>query len=180
MDLINSFAIVAYLAGPVAPFVNRLREDLAPGTGQNAHITILPPRPLDCPVSEAVEFARQRLASLEPLEVRLGAVEVFDGTQVIHISVAEGAAELVAWHDLLNGGCFEQTEMFDYAPHVTLAQQLPPESVGRCRELSQRRWQEFAPAPRMRIETLTLVEQRGDGGWEDLAELALGRVAAVS
>ena len=179
MDLINSYAIVAYVAGPIARCADRLREDLAPGTGHRAHITILPPRPLYCSVADATEFVRQLVAQFEPFDVRLGDIQVFPTTQVIYLSVASGACELTSMHDVLNTGFFEQEEAHKYLPHITLGQQLAPESFERCVEMSRRRWEEFGVPPSVGIETLTLVQQRVDCSWEDLAELALGRVPAV-
>jgi 2'-5' RNA ligase len=175
-DLLNSYAIVAYVSGPIGRFADRLRCDLAPGSSYHAHITVLPPRPLPCPPAEAMEFARQLVAQFEPFEVRVGAVEVFDPTQVIYIGVVSGVWELKTMHDVLNTGCLRGVEPFDYVPHVTLGQQLPPEMFQRCVEECRRRWKEFGPPPPVRIETLTFVQQRADGRWEDLVELALGRV----
>jgi 2'-5' RNA ligase len=179
MELINSYAIVAYVAGPVSRFVDRLREDLVPGTGHHAHITVLPPRPLTCPPAEAIEFARQMVSQFEPFEVRVGPVQVFENTQVIHLAVLEGAVVLAAMHGVLNTGVFAYDEPHPYIPHVTLGQQLAPEGFQKCVELSRRRWEDFGDPPAVRIESLTFVQQRGDGKWVDLAELALGRVPTV-
>jgi len=179
MDFINSYAIVAYVAGPIARFADRLRNDLVPGTGHHAHVTVLPPRPLSCSIAEATEFAARLVAQFDPFEVRMGEVKVFDSSQVIYLSVTEGFVELRAIHDVLNTGILELKEPFQYVPHITLGQQLQPDTFRNSLELAQRRWREFAPAPAIRIDTLTLVQQRTNSAWHDLAELALGRVPAV-
>ena len=178
MDLINSYAIVAYVAGPIARFADRLRADLVPGTPYHAHITILPPRSLCCSPSEAMEFTRQLVAQFEPFEVRIGKVEVFESTKVMYLSLASGICELQAMHDLLNTGCMEQQEMYEYVPHLTLGQELPPECFDGCLETCRRRLEELGSSGLVRIETLTFVRQRVDGQWENLAELALGQVGA--
>jgi 2'-5' RNA ligase len=179
MDFINSYAIVAYVAGPIARFADRLRNDLVPGTGHHAHITVLPPRPLFWTIPDATEFAARLVAQFEPFEVGIGEVQVFEDTEVIYLSIEQGTAELVTMHDVLNTGPFGQQEQFDYVPHLTLGQQLAPGTMGPSVELARHRWAEFGPPPPFRIETLTLVQQRADGSWHDLAELALGRVPAV-
>jgi 2'-5' RNA ligase len=179
MDFINSYAIVAYVAGPIARFADRLRNDLVPGTGHHAHITVLPPRPLCSTIMEAAEFAARLVSQFEPFEVRIGEVRVFALTEVIYLEIEQGTVELVTLHDLLNTGPFAQQEQFDYVPHLTLGQQLTVESFQPCLERARRRWADFAPAPPFRLETLTFVQQRADGSWHDLAELALGRVPAV-
>ena len=179
MDCINSYAIVAYVAGPVAGFADRLRKELVPGCPHHAHITILPPRPLPCSLSEVTEFARPLVAQFEPFDVRFGAVEQFPDTQVIYLSLASSACEFITLHDVLNTGILEQKELYDYVPHITLGQLLAPGTFEGCLELSRRRWREFGAAKPSRIETVTMVQQRADGSWKDLAELGLGRVPAV-
>jgi len=178
MDLINSYAIVAYVAGPIARFADRLRGDLVPGTGHHAHITILPPRPLCCPVSEAIEFARPLVGQFEPFEVRIGGIAVFEATQVIHLSVVKGFDELAALHQALNAGGLGQREAYQFTPHITLGHQFPDGSFEGSLETARRRWEEFGEAGPLRINALTFVQQRADLGWEDLAELELGRVGA--
>jgi len=179
MDFVNLHAVVAYVAGPIARFVDRLRDDLVPGTGHHAHISILPPRPLACSIEAATEFATRLVAQFEPFEVQIAEVRVFDSTQVIYLSVTKGSAELSSMHGVLNTGLLACQEPFEYVPHVTLGQQLRPDTFQQCLELARRRWAEFGPPPPLRIDTLTLVQQRADGAWHDLAELALGRVPAV-
>ena len=176
MDLINSHAIVAYVAGPIAWLADRLRDDLNPHCPHQAHITILPPRPLLEPAAEAIEFARQMVAKFEPVSVEVCGVEVFATTQVIYLALAAGAVELTAMHDVLNTGLLEQEEVFDYVPHITLGKELPADLFDRFLNESRRRWRELPHPGLQRIDTVTFVQQRIDGSWTDLAELGLGRV----
>ena len=179
MDLINSYAIVGYLDGPVARFALRLREELIPGSEELPHITVLRPRPLAQAAPEAVEFARDLVARFDPFSVEAGAVEVFAATQVIYLSLRSGAPELSAMHDVLNTGPLEDDEEFPYVAHITLAKDLGAARFDACLETSRRRWEEVGPVAPLRIDTLTFVQQRLDGSWADLAELGLGRVPAV-
>ena len=174
MDLINSYAVVAYVAGPVARFADKLRRELSPGCPHRAHITLLTPRPLGCSTSEAIEFARHQVAPFEPFDVRFGSIEQFQQTQVIYLSLASGARELRAIHDVLNSGLIQQPDLYTYTPHITLGQLLAPESFETSLELARRRWEEFGPPPGLHVETLTFVQQNADGCWRDIEELALG------
>ncbi len=179
MDLLNSYAIVAYLGGPVARFADDLRREMAPSSCEQTHITVLPPRPIYSTIPEAIEFARQLVSQFEPFDVRPGSIQKFPNTQVVYISLVSGVCELAAMHDVLNTGFFGQEELYPYVPHITLGRELPASSFERCVELSVERWQQFGPAPLLRVETLTFVRQRADGSWANLGELALGSVPTI-
>ena len=173
MEFLNAYAIVAYVDGPVARFTEDLRAELDPGARHNAHITVLPPRALECSSQEAIELAGRLVDGVRPVQVRAGCVEAFRDTQVIHLDLSDGAPELIALHEKLNTGCFSQQELYDYFPHITLAQNLAAGSIdGLLGDLRQR-WQRFGPPPPMQIATLTLVRQRADGTWHDLARISL-------
>ena len=96
------------------------------------------------------------------------------------VIVTGGLAELRTLHDILNTGPFESVENFAYAPHVTVAQEIPPENVSECLESVRARWTQNGPPPAVRIESLTFVQQKSDGTWANLAELWLGRPQPVS
>lgn len=178
MDLLNSCAIVAYVAGPIARFADRLRSDLLPGCPHETHITILPPRPLSCPSAEAVEFARQQVGKFEPFWVQVGSVAVFEDTRVVYLSLTSGVVELDSMHDVLNTGPFANDEEFPYSPHITLGKLLPPELFHQLQDQARSRWRQvIEPAP-LRIDTVTVVQQRVDETWHNLADLGLGHVAA--
>ena len=180
MDLINSCAVVAYITDPVAAFINRLRQEVTPGCPHQAHITILPPRPLYVDKGQAIEQCRDIVGRFEAFEAQLGGVDLFEGTGVIKVNVTGGLAELRTLHDILNTGPFESVEDFEYAPHVTVAQEIPPENVSACLESVRARWTQNGPPPAVRVESLTFVQQKSDGTWANLAELWLERPQPVS
>ena len=179
MERLNSYALVAYVGGPVARFVDKLRAELSPGCPHHAHITVLPPRPLDCPPAEGADFARHLVAQFDPFDVRPGEMLEFRNTQVIYISLVSGIVELNAMHDVLNTGVLGQAEAHPYVPHITVGRELAPVSFDHSLVLSRRRWEEFGARPSLRIETVTFVQEQADHTWRDLAEFALGRVPAV-
>jgi 2'-5' RNA ligase len=178
MELINSFAVVAYMDDPVARFVDNLRRELAPGCCHRAHITVLPPRPLWIPTTRAVEEASQILSRFEPFELTLGPVTAFEDTHVVKVSLQTGLSELRTLHDILNTGPFEQAEEYAYVPHITLSHDVSSTDCARHLAQARERWARFSP-PKVWVDTLTFVQQGANGEWSDLAELMLGRGTPV-
>jgi len=180
MDLINPYAIVAYISNPLAAFIDRLRQEVTPNCPHHAHITILPPRPLYVDKGQAIEQCRDIVSRFEAFDAPLGGVDLFEGSGVIKVTVTGGLAELQTLHDILNTGPFELVEDFEYVPHVTVAQEIPPENLSKCLELVRTQWNQNGPPPAVRVESLTFVQQKSDGTWTNLAELLLGRPQPVS
>src|SRR5712664_122234 len=89
---INSFALVTYLSGPLAGFLDELRHDFGPDSRAKAHVTVLPPRPLASSVphvmaaGNAWDELKIRLQDFQPFRVEIGEIEVFPETQVIYAS----------------------------------------------------------------------------------------------
>ncbi len=180
MDLVNSYAIVAYIPDPLAAFINRLRQEVTPDCPHRAHITILPPRPLFVDTGPAIEQCRDIVSRLEAFDASVGGVDLFEDTGVIKIEVTGGLAELRTLHDILNTGPFESVEDFEFVPHVTIAQEIPRKHLHKCLDLVRTQWSQNGPPPVVRVESLTFVQQKSDGGWTNLAELWLGRTQPVN
>jgi 2'-5' RNA ligase len=178
MELINSFAVVAYMDNSIARFVDSLRRELTPGCPHRAHITVLPPRSLWIPTDQAIEKAGQILSRFDPFELKLGEVTSFESTHVVKISLQTGLSELHTLHDILNTGPFEQTEEYAYIPHITLCHDVTNQDCSKHLAEARERWTKFSPPP-VWVETLTFVQQGANGDWADLAELTLGRAQPV-
>lgn len=174
-DRLNSFALVAYIPGPIGDFVDRLSRELAPGCFPHPHITILPPRPLHTTVERAAAGLRS-LARETPL-VRVGVelvVEVFAISSVVFLSIGEGASELLAMHDRFNTGDFQMREAYPYHPHITVAQNVEPGKIDQVREQAQRHWQEYRLDRSFLVAELTFVQATTTNLWVDLASYPLG------
>jgi 2'-5' RNA ligase len=172
-DLVNSFALVAYIPAPLSTFLDDLRRELAPGCVPHAHVTILPPRPIAVPREEAIEFARARSIDFGAFEIELGPLELFDSTEVAYLSVSSGFKELVDMHEAFNTGPLWQTEPYVYHPHVTLAQDLEPgEYKGRA-DIARRAWEAYAGPRKFPVETITFVQATVKNLWVDLANFQL-------
>jgi 2'-5' RNA ligase len=179
---INSFALVSYLPGPLAGLLDEIRHDFAPESRAKAHVTILPPRPLlEIPgdsagqaAAEAMEELRVRLMEFPPFKVEFGEIEIFEGTQVIYVSIQNGFAELERMHAALNAGRVAFQEPYPYHPHVTIAQELARADVHNAAQFARWRWSEFNHARSAWIDRLTFVQNTLENYWTDLAMLDLG------
>jgi 2'-5' RNA ligase len=173
---INSFALISYMPEPLAGFLDSLRCELVPRCEAKSHVTVLPPRPLATGAPEtAWNDLNASLNGFPPFRVELTTIEVFEGTNVIYLSVGAGFRELEKMHAALNRGPLEFAEPFQYHPHVTLAQQLSADQVGAAVALARRRWREFPYSHSFTVERLTFVQNTIDNQWADLA----GRVLSI-
>ena len=174
----GSCSVVAYLPGPLGEFVNGLRARLNPRFARwLSHITILPPRPL-CPnADEVVSEMQEKCQLVEPFEARLSEVQTFWPVKgVVYLSVSLGSDRLVELHQLLNCGPLGGVEPFPYVPHITLAQELDEAETRVVLHEASQAWDCYAGPPTFRVESLSLVRQREDQSWVDLAPVALGSV----
>jgi 2'-5' RNA ligase len=178
--LINSFALVSYLSGPLAALLDEIRHDFAPGSRAKAHLTILPPRSLfsfgnPTAIPEALGQLRTSLQDFSPFTVELGDIEVFSGTNVIYVSIQSGFAELERMHRSLNVGCLMFEEPHTYHPHVTVVQELEPADVLNAAQFARWRWSECKHSRAVHVDRLTFVQNTLENTWTDLASLELGR-----
>lgn len=172
----NSFALISYLPEPLAGYLDSLRCELVPRCQARTHVTVLPPRPLAAGVPEnAWRDLNAYLEDFPPFAVELTSIEVFQGTNVIYLSVGAGYAELERMHAVLNRGPLQFAEPFEYHPHVTLAQELSPKQVDSAVALARRRWREFSSSRSFTVDRLTFVQNIRENRWEDLA----GRMLSI-
>ena len=169
------YAVVAYVRSPVGIFVEELRRELHPAhTHADAHLTILPPRPLKGTDEEALGLLTEACRSAVPFEVVLGDVETFiPVTPTVFLRVAHGAYRMRELHDKLNIGSLEFTEPWPYMPHMTIAKMDTLEEVRKVVEVARERWREYKEVRSVRITSLTLVKGTGER-WVDLAPVSLG------
>ena len=169
----NLFALVVYLPDPLGEFLDDLRKELVPGCRPRAHVTILPPRPATADLDGALHHARTTVAGFAPFDILTGEVEIFPVTDVIYLSVKEGARELREMYRALNRGPLAFQEPFPYHPHITLAQDLAHDQVKPLYELARKRWDGFAHSRRIHAERTFFVKSPDSCTWADLAEFKL-------
>lgn len=185
----STYAVVSYLTGPLAEFVNTLRQRLNPTYGDwLAHVSVLPPRRLAGPFhsqDERLQRLRSVCRQAEPFEVELDGVTTFWPVNgVVYLSVGQGQADLHALHTLLNENGMRAQEAYSYVPHVTIAQSLDERSTHAALAEVMQAWAELAKPVRFAVDSLVLVGQVNEPGsgerWVDIAPIPLGSLAMAS
>jgi 2'-5' RNA ligase len=118
----SRYALVAYVKNPVGEFVEQLRRELHPDLPHSdAHLTILPPRPLQGSELSALETLEDVCNHVEPFEITLGDVDTFvPVTPTVFIRVAHAAYRMQELHDRLNTDGLAANEEWPYMPHLTI------------------------------------------------------------
>ncbi len=176
-ERLNIFALVIYIPGQLGQFLDDLRRELVPQYNPHAHVSVLPPRPLAVDWRIAAEQVRAQAGAWTPFEIELTNLRVFPVTDVLYLEVGAGADELCRMHSAMNCDALDFREPFPYHPHITLAQEVPHESVAGLIELTERRWNEYRGTRSFRAERAVFVQNTLDNRWIDLAECFLGAVA---
>jgi 2'-5' RNA ligase len=137
----GSFALVTYIPEPLGSFLRSLRHAL-PGTEKpQAHITLLPPRPLQAAVDLVSREAQILLSRFQPFSVQLSAVKMFPETNILYLEIADGNDALHELHDALNTGLLAHEENFDFLPHLTISGSVPTRDVAKTRAEAKRGWE---------------------------------------
>lgn len=172
------YALVAYVRNSLGQFVERLRAELHPEHAHlPAHVSVLPPRPMQGPESSALRDLENRASQVAPFDVELGEVETFiPTTPTVFIRVAHAAYKLRELHDLLNVGGLTYTEPLVYMPHLTIAKLNTMDHARHVYDISRERWANFAGPRRITIDELTFVRGR-DHQWTDISTIRLAAVA---
>jgi 2'-5' RNA ligase len=171
------YALVAYVRSGAGEFVENLRRELHPDLPHlAAHLTILPPRPLEGTENSALQFLERVCGGQEPFEVSLGAVETFmPSTPTVYIRVDGAASRMEELHRLLNAGMLAASEEWPYTPHLTIVKMSAEQSAQNAFQIARERWAQYAGNRRILLERLTFVREDGENHWADLASVLLGR-----
>ena len=172
-ERINQYALVSYIPGELGAFLDQLRLELVPGCRPHAHVTILPPRPINGDPVAATGELRRQLADFPAFNVTLGEIEIFDQSNVIFLGLREGEQQLHKMYEALNCGAARFTEQFVYHPHITLAQNIGPGEVQRLFQLARLRWREYGGIRSFRVSNLAFVQNTATNDWLDLATIPL-------
>jgi len=170
------YAVVAYVTGELGEFVDALRAELVPAQAHlRAHLTLLPPRPLQGTVEQARRTLERLCRQLKPVEVGFGEVGVFIPiTPTVYLSITEGADDVRAMHDKLNTGEFVCYEALPYLPHLTVAALATNREAERTAEIVRRRWAEYKGPRETTITTLTFaVDAENANSWDDIVTFPL-------
>jgi 2'-5' RNA ligase len=173
----NVFALVIYIPDPLGRFLDDLRRDLMPGCNPHAHVSVLPPRPLAVDWQVASEQVRVCAGNWAPFDIVLARIRMFPVTNVIYLELGTGASEMVRIHAAMNSQALEFDEPFEYYPHITLAQEIPPGEIEAVHLNAQKLWDAYTGPRSFRAERTAFVQNTLGNCWIDLAEFSLGAVA---
>src|SRR5437879_7256102 len=154
----NMFALVIYIPDPLGRFLDDLRRELVPGCNPHAHVSVLPPRPLAGDWEAAREQVRTLAESWTPFDITLSAIAKFPVTNVIYIELGKGAAEMYGLHSLMNTEALRFAEPFEYHPHITLAQEIPADSVADVHRRAREMWDSYTGPRTFRAERAAFVQ----------------------
>lgn len=177
-ERLNQYALVIYFPDPLARFLDDLRLELVKGCRPRAHVTVLPPRPLN-DVNAAIEQGRTMSAEFAPFDIEAGDVEIFSKTNVIYIGVGRGAPEMRIMHDVMNAHALRYDEPHQYHPHITLAQEFDPADTPRLFALAKERWESYRGPRVLHAERMAFVQNTTRNCWLDLAEFGLAALSPV-
>lgn len=157
--------------------MENLRRELHPDLPHlAAHLSILPPRPLQGSESSALQLLERICGSEEPFEVTLGNVETFSPvTPTVYIRVQGAAAHMSELHSKLNTEALAFKEEWPYIPHLTIVKMSDKEPAQAAFQMAQERWARYSGSRRILLEGLTFVRETEDSCWIDLAPIPLGR-----
>jgi 2'-5' RNA ligase len=167
----GSFALVAYIPDPLGSFLNSLRQILPGEENPQAHITLLPPRPLKSPVEAASLQAQKILAKFQPFSVQLAEVCTFPETNVVYLEISDGSAKLHELHNALNCGDLAHDEDFEFKPHLTLSGPVGLREVGQVRTEAAAVWRSSDTCPTLEIREAVALWQPAKGSQNDWQRL---------
>jgi 2'-5' RNA ligase len=170
------YALVAYIKSPVEEFVQNLRRELHPALPHlGAHISFLPPRPLQGTERVALQLLAKICGQAEPFEVTLGDMESFvPTTPTVYIRVAHAAARLRELHDRLNTQTLAFAEEWPYIPHLTIVKMATEQAAEQALQIARERWRQYSGSRRILLDRLTFVREDAQNCWIDLAPVPLG------
>lgn len=171
------FALVSYIPGRLAEFLDQLRFELKPGCVLRSHVTVLPPRPIQLNIESSVDQIATESRVTAPFRVELGPVAVFEKSSVVYLALSQGTDQLQSLHSNLNAGQLRFDPVYPYHPHITLAQDLTPEQALALAEVARERWANYDGPRQFIVDELCFVRSYQPGLWEDLAHVEMAQPA---
>jgi 2'-5' RNA ligase len=170
------YALVAYVRNPAGEFVENLRRELHPDLPHlPAHLTILPPRPLQGSENAALQVLGRICGEAQAFEVHLGEVKTFIPiTPTVYIRVDQ-ASLMCELHSRLNVDGLGFKEEWPYIPHLTIVKMSSEQAAQNALRIAHERWANYGGSRCVLLDNLTFVREEDHNHWVDLAPVPLGR-----
>ncbi len=156
----GSFALVTYIPEPLSSFLHSLRRALPGEENPQAHITLLPPRPLAAPIDPVSREAQNTLARFSPFVIKLSDIKLFKESSVFYLDISTGNQTLHEIHDVLAAGLLAHQEDFPFRPHVTISGSIPPSDTAKVRTKAKAAWRKFSGDASFEINEATALWQK--------------------
>ncbi len=153
----GSFALVSYIPDPLGAFLEELRDNLPGNDDLQAHITVLPPRPLKVPLESASKSIHSILSRVPEFEVELSRVRRFKATNFLYLDLSEGDALVHDLHNALNTGDLADIEEFEFRPHLTLGGPVTPEALDAAQRQAEVSWESAPCSLRFTIDEIVFL-----------------------
>ncbi len=172
-DCTGHYALVNYIPDPLGAYLNELRAELVPGCQLRSHVTLLPPRVLTGPEDELIREMEARARHLHSFNITLGDIDLFAATGVIYLNLRLGQSELLELHARLSDGILAYEELYQFHPHITLAQEIPADRIQACMNHAHARWRSWSHERSFPVLNLTFVRNITPVRWDTLSEHVL-------
>lgn len=176
----SRYGVAVLLPEPWCSEVNGLRRALGDGNRERIppHVTLVPPVNVrDDRVAEAVDVIRRAAAGTRPFTVVVGAAASFlPDNAVVYLSVGGDVEALEALRSRVFVPPLERPLGWPFVPHVTLADDVPPERTAAA--LEALRSYESAIA----VDRVHLLREEGEGParrWVAAGDFPFGAAAVV-
>lgn len=153
----GQFALVSYIPEPLGSFFYDLRGTLPGDSNPQAHVTILPPRPLHVPVDAASEQTLRVLANFHAFEIELSTVQRFPETNFLYLDIGDGNSRVHDLHDALNTGDLACAEEFEFRPHLTLGGPIAEPDVHTLQDQAQIAWLATGHSKRFTLDEIVFL-----------------------
>jgi 2'-5' RNA ligase len=134
------------------------------------HVTLLPPTPVAASALDAIEEHLRAVAEEEAafeMELR-GSATFLPVSPVVFVPLVQGISECERLEAKIRSGPLGRELRFPYHPHVTVAHDLPEDSLRRAID-SVRQFE-----ARFRVWGFSLFEQDVDGTWRPQRDFVFG------
>ncbi len=171
--------VVLLVPPPVAVEVDGLRRAVGDGAlGKVApHVTLVPPVNVrDERLLDAVDVLRAGAATHRPLTLRLGPVATFAPlSPVLYLTVDDGeeGRRIAALRDAVFVEPLHRRVDWPFVPHVTLADEAPPERLAAATSALADYRAEIA------VDRVHLLQEQPDHTWAPIADAELGVAPVV-
>jgi 2'-5' RNA ligase len=174
----RTIGVAVAIPEPYGSELQRHRESFGDALASSipTHITLLPPMPVPGGDFERIEEHLRKVADAEhPFEIHLRGTGTFHPVSpVVFVPLVRGVAECERLQRQVRSGPLARDVRFPYHPHVTVAHDLP-------RETLQRAFDALAHYDvRFPVWGFSLYEHGQDGVWRPHQEFAFGRAVPAT